>query len=258
MQFPPTPAGEGIYSLTENPKPPNRVDEESSEQRSALLGSLYVMFQPLRSPVFYAFLPALVLGDYGDMMLTTIIVDYAVDKGWRIDYAKSLITCISLAGIVGRLLIPLAADKGFLSRSALAALCFLVIALSLLGLPHVDSFGGVWLVCSAAAAPFGCMMTLKVVLVADYLGVDCLPSSMGVSGVAMLPLLLSTPAIVGYFRDYKGSYDNLFRLIAVLAFAVATTLFGLVCYERGKCERQHSNDGTTLNNGYGATKRDSV
>lgn len=256
--FPTTPAVQDIHCLTEKPKPPDKVEEESSKPRSALLSSLHVMFKPLRSPVFYAFLPALVLGDYGDMMLTTIIVDYALDKGWKIDHAKSLIMCISLAGLVGRLLVPLAADKGFLSRSALAGLCFLVIALSLLGLPHVDSFGGVWLLCSTAAAPFGCMMTLKVVLVADYLGVDCLPSSMGVSGVAMLPLLLSNPAIVGYFRDYKGSYDNLFRLIAVLALLVATMLFGLVCYERGKREWRHTNGGPTLNGGYGATTKDSV
>ncbi|XP_077511406.1 monocarboxylate transporter 14-like [Amblyomma americanum] len=231
----------------------DEVKKELNDSRGSFWQSVCSAFTPLQAPIFYAFLPAFALSDYGDMVLSTIIVDYAVDKGWRVKPAKSLIMCISLAGLVGKLLLPLAADRGHLSRSALVALCYLVIALALMSLPHVSSFVAVWLVCFAAAAPFGCMLTMKGVLVADYLGIEHIPASMGITGVAMLPLLLGNPAIVGFFRDHMGSYDNLFRFIAALAILVAATLLGLVCHERADHKKRRLDNSAAQVGCYGST-----
>nr|XP_050029289.2 uncharacterized protein LOC126525322 [Dermacentor andersoni] len=186
------------------------------------------------------------------MLLSTTIVDYAIDKGLTVAQAKQMIICISLAGLLGRLLLPLAADRGYLSRSALVALCYVFITLACMALPHVHSVAGVWMVCFVAAAQFGCLLTMKGVLVADYLGIEHIAAAIGVTGVAMLPLLLGNPAIIGYFRDTMGSYDNLFRSFAALAFLVAMMLLGLVCHERtaNKFLRRDNSSGHV---NYGAT-----
>ncbi|XP_070389070.1 monocarboxylate transporter 12-like isoform X2 [Dermacentor albipictus] len=222
---------------------------EPCKTQSLCAESLCAVFAPLKAPIFYAFLPAFVLCDYGDMLLSTIIVDYAIDKGWTITQAKHMITCISLAGLVGKLLFPLAADRGYLSRSALVALCHVVTALACMVLPHVHSVVGMWLVIFVAAAELGCLVTMKGVLVADYLGIEQIAAAMGITGVAMLPLLLGTPAIVGFFRDKMGSYDNLFRSLAALAFLVAVMLLGLVCHERAhsRIRCQNSRSGSISN-----------
>ncbi|KAH7959822.1 hypothetical protein HPB49_014046 [Dermacentor silvarum] len=224
-----------------------------SETRGSCIESLCAAFAPLKAPIFYAFLPSFVLCDYGEMLLSTTIVDYAIDKGFTVTQAKHMIICISLAGLVGRLLFPLAADRGYLSRSALVALCYVLITLACMALPHVHSVVGVWLVCFVAAAQFGCLLTMKGVLVADYLGIEHIAAAIGVTGLAMLPLLLGNPAIVGFFRDTMGSYDNLFRSFAALAFLVAMMLLGVVCHERTNNEFQcrlrssgHVNYGATI------------
>ncbi|XP_075539437.1 monocarboxylate transporter 12-B-like [Dermacentor variabilis] len=225
---------------------------EPSENQSLCAESLCAAFAPLKAPIFYAFLPSFVLCDYGDMLLSTTIVDYAIDKGLTVAQAKHMIICISLAGLLGRLLLPLAADRGYLSRSALVALCYVFITLACMALPHVHSVAGVWMVCFVAAAQFGCLLTMKGVLVADYLGIEHIAAAIGVTGLAMLPLLLGNPAIIGYFRDTRGSYDNLFRSFAALAFLVAMMLLGLVCHERttNKFLRRDNRSGHV---NYGAT-----
>ncbi|KAL1478919.1 hypothetical protein MTO96_034847 [Rhipicephalus appendiculatus] len=226
---------------------------EPSETQHSCMVSLCSAFAPLKVPIFYAFLPAFVLCDYGDMLMSTTIVDYAADKGWTDGQAKNMIVCISLAGLVGRILLPLAADRGYVSRSALVALSYSLIALTWMVLPHVQSVEGVWSVCFVAAAQFGCLLTMKGVLVADYLGIENIAASMGITGVAMLPLLLGNPSIVGFFRDTMGSYDNLYRLLAVLAFLVAVMLLGVACYERAGSESQSRNGRPALVSKYGGT-----
>ncbi|KAL1467586.1 hypothetical protein MTO96_042059 [Rhipicephalus appendiculatus] len=225
---------------------------EPSETQHPCMASLCSAFAPLKVPIFYAFLPAFVLCDYGDMLMSTTIVDYAVDKGWTVDQSKNMILCISLAGLLGRILLPLAADRGYVSRSALVALSYFFIALTWMVLPHVQSVEGVWSVCFVAAAQFGCLLTMKGVLVADYLGIENIAASMGITGVAMLPLLLGNPSIVGFFRDTMGSYDNLYRSLAVPAFLVAVMLLGVVCHERTVSESQSRNGRPALVSKYGA------
>ncbi|KAH6931971.1 hypothetical protein HPB50_001861 [Hyalomma asiaticum] len=181
------------------PRPENMSNESQSkppETHGLCRVLLCSAIAPLKAPIFYAFLPSFVLCDYGDMLLSTTIVDYAVDKGFTAVQAKNLIICISLAGLLGRILLPLAADRGYLRRSALVALCYFAIALACMALPHAQSVASVWFLCFVAAAQFGCILTMKNVLVADYLGIENIAAAMGATGVAMLPLLLGNPSIV--------------------------------------------------------------
>ncbi|KAL3225652.1 hypothetical protein MRX96_025690 [Rhipicephalus microplus] len=76
----------------------------------------------------------------------------------------------------------------------------------------------IWSLLISATASF------SPVLITDYLGACRVPITCGVSGLVTGPLLLATPSITGFFRDTKGSYDSLVRLIAGLAATSATLI----------------------------------
>ncbi|KAH9365014.1 hypothetical protein HPB48_016576 [Haemaphysalis longicornis] len=120
-----------------------------------------------------------------------------MDKGWGVEDATSLMMCISVGSLVGRLLLPLLADFKFLTRSALMSACYVAVAAVFLAMPHVDSFHGLIMLCVVSGATVGCALTLKPVLIADYLGADQIAPTMGVTGIIMLPLIIGNPAIVG-------------------------------------------------------------
>ncbi|KAH9365015.1 hypothetical protein HPB48_016577 [Haemaphysalis longicornis] len=120
-----------------------------------------------------------------------------MDKGWERQDATSLIMCLSVGSLAGRLLLPHIADFGFISRSSLMAVCYMAFAAAYLVMPHVSSFHGVILVCVVSGASVGCAMSLKPVLMADYMGIDQIAPTMGVTGIIQLPLLIGNPSILG-------------------------------------------------------------
>lgn len=186
---------------------------------------------PFQKAIFYAFVPAFICCDYSELASQITIVDYAMDKGWGMEDATSLMMCISVGSLVGRLLLPLLADFKFLTRSALMSACYVAVAAVFLAMPHVDSFHGLIMLCVVSGATVGCALTLKPVLIADYLGADQIAPTMGVTGIIMLPLIIGNPAIVGFFRDQMGSYDNYYRLVGGINLFVALTVLAIVCHE---------------------------
>ncbi|KAH9365018.1 hypothetical protein HPB48_000723 [Haemaphysalis longicornis] len=187
---------EGIDQMLNNKskavlKPPQSVLDSGSRK------NFLNVCGPLRKKMFYVFVPAFIICDFDDLVSALSIVDYAMDKGWEREDATSLIMCLSVGSLIGRLLLPLLADFKFLTRSALMAACYAAVAAVFLGMPHVYSFHGILLLCVVSGAAVGCSLSLKPVLMADYLGADQIAPAMGVTGLIMLPLHFANPSIVG-------------------------------------------------------------
>ncbi|XP_077527932.1 monocarboxylate transporter 9-like [Haemaphysalis longicornis] len=228
----------GVSTEGNEPTPNNKSKAVWKAPQSVLDSrsrkSFFIVCGPLRKKIFYAFVPAFIICDYDDMVSQLSIVDYTMDKGWEREDATSLIMCLSVGSLIGRLLLPLLADFKFLTRSALMAACYSAVAAVFLAMPHVYSFHGILLLCVVSGAAVGCSQSLKPVLVADYLGAGQIAPAMGVTGLIMLPLHFGNPAIVGFFRDGLGSYDNYYRLVAGLNVIVVVILLAIVLYEMRK------------------------
>lgn len=176
----------------------------------------------------------MVAADFTLPIFTSTIVDYSRDKGVPLATAAQLVTFQCLGGFLGRLVIPVIADKVAHSRCPIAALSLALLSLSFLMMPHA---GGMWAV---AAVTFvtgiqqGYLNAFKPVLAADYLGVESVAVSWGLIGFATLPLLFCEPSIVGAFRDTRGSYDNLYRLCGAVDLFAAILLSAQACYDAKK------------------------
>lgn len=188
--------------------------------------------QLFASPTFYVLVLGAIAADFTTVIVHATIVDYALDKGVARKSAEMSMTYCSSTELVGRLLLPLAADLGFVSRTNLVAMCFTAMAATSLALPHTASFASYIPVQVATALFLACVATLKGVLVADSFGANAVPTFWGANGIALIPVLLGNPFITGYFRDTMGSYDNLFRLLAGVQLFTALVFYTLACFKK--------------------------
>ncbi|KAL1474240.1 hypothetical protein MTO96_038137 [Rhipicephalus appendiculatus] len=159
------------------------------------------------------------------------VVAYAVDKGAELPLADSLVMYAAVSGIVGRLSLPMVSDTLGLSRDVFAACNLLVVALCLALLAEVSSHALVTTLVVGVSLSAGSVLAMKPVLVAEYVGVAMMTATWGVMGVLMVPVVLTGPSLVGFFRDRMGSFDNLYRLHSALNILIASILF-VLAYRR--------------------------
>lgn len=178
-----------------------------------------------------------VVSDYSNAVFMTTIVDYAKDKGAELGRAKRTIMFAAMGQAVGRVVVPLLSDKISFSRSSIAMACLYVMAVCFLVITRVSAFEGVAALAGVAGVAQGYVLCMRPLLVADHVGVELFSFCCGVGGLVGVPMCLSGPAILGYFRDKRGSYDSLYYMLAGLSLGVAILLTVLVV--RFITQRQH-------------------
>lgn len=193
----------------------------------------------LRLPMFYAILVTWTVMCYNEDIFLTTIVDFAVDKGVERHWAVPLLSYLSATDAVGRIGLPLLADKKVIRRSTLVLCNAACTAISVMLLPHTHSYGPLVTVTLFVACFNGCGMTMHGVLMADYIGIDHLPVGYGVAGILVVPLLLVKSLLIGYFRDTLGSYDNLYRMLGGMQVVVCV-LWMLVIYQERRQRSSYS------------------
>lgn len=153
----------------------------------------------LQKPAFYAIVLSFVCFDYLSVSFQSTMVDYALDKGISLSRAETIIVYSSGTQLLGRILIPLIADNGYVSRSTLVMTNFLLLGCSLLALPHCSTFPSLLFTCLWLEIFFPFVSLMKEVLMADHLGIDTIPACTAIGGLATAPLLLCGPTIIGEF-----------------------------------------------------------
>lgn len=191
--------------------------------------SLLNILSTFAMPAFYVIVLLQVVSDYTVATYTTTIVDYTVDKGTVLESAKTVLVYNALGQAVGRVIVPFFSDKIPFSRSPIAVICFLAAAACFFMIPHVSAFEHIVALASVTGLAQGYIQCMKPVITSDHVGLARLSFCSGMGGLAGLPVWLSGPAILGFFRDTRGSYNNLYFLLAGLNLVVATLLAMLVC-----------------------------
>ncbi|XP_077534529.1 monocarboxylate transporter 14-like [Haemaphysalis longicornis] len=199
------------------PSPTSHNNESSQGMVLQILGLL-------ETPCFYVILVSMVAGDFTSQIFNSTIVDYARDKGIPLNKSSQLVACSSAGSICGQVLIPLVFDRLARSRCTTAAFSFAVVSLCFLVIPFLHDFVATSALTFIAGFQHGYIKNLKAVLAADYLGTHHVAVSSGFVGLSGLPLTFCEPVIVGVFRDSGGSYDNLYRLCAVLCIMAVFVL----------------------------------
>ncbi|EEC15024.1 monocarboxylate transporter, putative [Ixodes scapularis] len=179
------------------------------------------VFKLFRQPAFYLVCAVAVTVHYSQIMYLTTIVDFAIDRGASLEQASTIIMYLSPADFCGRIILPHIADKGYLPPNALVVLCYLLVGIAMVGLPQVYSFASMMLLCAFIEIGIGCVLTMKMLLIANYIHQELYAASYGFTGLAILPVFLCNPLILGFFRDYLGAYDDLYRVMGAISLLMA-------------------------------------
>ncbi|XP_042146125.1 monocarboxylate transporter 5-like [Ixodes scapularis] len=195
----------------------------------------------LKIPIFYAILVTWTIMCYNEDLFLTTIVDFAKDHGASTATAVPLISYLSITDTLGRIFLPLIADRKLMRRSTLVALNALLTAISVGLLPQATTNASLVVVTLLAACFNGCGMTMYGVLLADYIGIDNLHISYTLAGLTCGPLLFLKPLLVGYFRDQLGSYDNMYRMLAAFQVFLFFLWIAVSYSERRRAKAKASN-----------------
>ncbi|XP_077535019.1 uncharacterized protein LOC144146934 [Haemaphysalis longicornis] len=226
-----------------------------SSARSARRGTdtvrnLKSLFRLFREATFSCLMVSSVVSNFSAFVFFGTIVDYAIDKGATRTEAEWNIVSSSAAALVGSLGVPALADRGYVGRRTLVAVVTFFFAASLMWVPRVVTVGQYELAVMSAAACSGAQMNMRIVLLADYVPDQLFTLCLGLCGALFAPVALYCPAMIGYYRDNAGSYNDLYELLGLLQACVGMLLLVLVCSKRGKVPDEipgwnHSSSGTT-------------
>ncbi|KAH7960500.1 hypothetical protein HPB49_020532 [Dermacentor silvarum] len=216
---------------------------------SVTLGAFYDSRQPysvlkasiilLRSPAFYVFLVATVVGEYSLMAFAMTVVDYTIDKGVELNIAAHLVMCGAVGQILGRLFIVPLSDCVPSTRCLLFAGAFVTEALCTAAMPHVFSLPTIVALRMTETAVQGSAIAVRGILLVHYVGLETITTCTGLFGLLLIPVSISSASMIGHFRDSMGSYDGFYRLLAGANIAVATGLFFFFAADWRKTRRRH-------------------
>ncbi|XP_037514390.1 monocarboxylate transporter 9 [Rhipicephalus sanguineus] len=162
-----------------------------------------------------------------DIFFSTI-VDFGMDKGVSLEDAVSFITYTSITDLVGRVMLPILTDRGFMERSTLMTVDYLLLGLCAVSLPFCESYWTLLTACLGVALFLGCAITMQSVLMAQYLGLEKLAVGYTVLGAFCGPALLGKAPFVGFFRDDLGSYNEMFWVLG--SFSIFVSMIWVIVY----------------------------
>ncbi|KAL1462122.1 hypothetical protein MTO96_027284 [Rhipicephalus appendiculatus] len=176
----------------------------------------------LRIPMLYLVMFSSVAFNLGYDCYNSLLVDFAVDRGIAQSSAVTMTSLSSLADLVGRLGLPVLADRRLLTRRTLMAMVLALVGVMYVLMPQCTGYGSLFALAAAVAFLLGSGVVLFPVILVDCVGLDRIAMATGLLTALSATFSFAKPSLIGYFRDTLGSYDLLF--VACGSVAIATSL----------------------------------
>ncbi|KAL1479281.1 hypothetical protein MTO96_051974 [Rhipicephalus appendiculatus] len=200
----------------------------------------------LKYRIFYVIMVTHIIYKYAFDIFVTTVPDFAVDRGSSEETAFGLVPLFSITDIIGRLGLPVLADRGYLRRSTLVMMNYFFMGMFFVVLPSSTSYLSMLTICMCEATFVGCGMTMYPAIMAEYVDIERLPMSYGIVGAVAGPLFLLKPFVIGYFRDKIGAYDSLYKLLATALIVLALIWLVVVFMESKKMRSWKLNHKDTV------------
>jgi MFS family permease len=157
--------------------------------------------------------------------LTNNLTPYAVGEGLTASEAAALISIVAVAGIVGKLLFGLVADRVDLRWALAVSMALVCLTLVIFRTGH-----SVWLLRAASVAlglAAGGILPVWGAMVGKTFGVGDYGRIMGLMTVVFMPLILISSPLAGRIFDVTGTYRaafDIFFAVLVLSALLLTRL----------------------------------
>ncbi|XP_049519471.1 monocarboxylate transporter 14-like [Dermacentor silvarum] len=154
----------------------------------------------------------------------SLFVDFASDRGVAVSTAVTVMSAGAISEILGRFILPTAADRGLLTIKTTIVLTLSALAVTFLVLPLLRSQELIVAVAVAIAFTIGTGLVIFPVTLASYFGYEKMSVSFGIVVASAGMLSLVKPSLIGHFRDNVGAYDWLFVICGILNVVGASSL----------------------------------
>ncbi|KAK8761318.1 hypothetical protein V5799_027413 [Amblyomma americanum] len=182
-------------------------------------------FTLLRSANFYALFVSFLAMEYAVTMHETTIVAYGIDKkAGTVKECNQLQTFTAMGQLVGRLVVPFISDKIPFSRCPLTAISLTLLAAGLVVISFANQFVVLAALTTTVGVCEGFLICIRGVLYGDYVGVASLGLASGLQGLCEVPAFMGIPAVIGFFRDRLGTYDQFYWMLGALNLVAASTM----------------------------------
>lgn len=143
----------------------------------------------------------------------TIIIDYAKDNGIPPEEGIYILLANSAGDLVGRLGLGWISDKKLIERRKVMLLNYLITGILMHLAPLCTTYATITALAVAMALCGGSTITLFSVLFFEYLGLRLMPLAYGLSNFAAGNANFFRPRVIGYYRDFHGTYEGVFQLL---------------------------------------------
>ncbi|KAH9377891.1 hypothetical protein HPB48_023109 [Haemaphysalis longicornis] len=156
----------------------------------------------LAIPDFYVLAIVYFADEWTVAIHATTVVDYSRGKGALVEDTNYLQAYRALGELVGRLVLPFLSGRVPFVHCLFAAAGLVGSSITLFGMIFDQSF-----VCFATLntlfrACLGYVFCMRSVLITNYLGLERLPLFFGFVGLALIPVSLGSPTILGEIKFF--------------------------------------------------------
>ncbi|KAK8769291.1 monocarboxylate transporter 12-like isoform X2 [Amblyomma americanum] len=200
--------------------PPEQKQGSPAPSCAEKHGTLRHGLTVFKHPIFYLVMYSFIVHSFGFECYISLFVDFAVDRGVAVSSAVTMVSMGAIAEALGRLTLPAAVDRGWLTNKQLIVIIFSVQGSMFILLPFLYVHGLIFAVAVVIAYTIGTGLVLFPVILAAYLGLERMSMSYGMVIASAGLLSFIKPSVVGHFRDHVGAYDVLFIICgSLIAFA---------------------------------------
>ncbi|KAM7311865.1 uncharacterized protein ISCGN_008772 [Ixodes scapularis] len=188
-------------------------------------------------PVFYFIAASHLTFFYIINLCTCIMVDTILSKGVPVEYTITVAPAATVFDWIGRIVFPIATEKGYLSRSSLLTIDYFVVGVGLLMIPFAYNYCTVLATCVSFGAFSGHAITVHSSLMAEKIEADQVAISNVIVTSVAAATFLTKPFVIGHFRDNLGSYDGLFYIVGLVTLWNAGAWLIVNCLMRHRKKR---------------------
>ncbi|XP_077511443.1 monocarboxylate transporter 13-like isoform X2 [Amblyomma americanum] len=235
----PPKAAQKIFSIQQG----GRLSRPENRARSVTTAAATSMFV---KPLFYIVAVTHLIFFYVINLHTSITVDTILSKGIPGIFGITIVPSVSILDCVGRVLMPLATESGYVKRSTLVMVDYLCTGVGFVAISFVQSYPAMLITCISFAVFSGHAVAVHNSLMGDFVGAEQVYLSNAIVTCIAAASFLTKPFVVGFFRDQHGSYDNLYRVMSGLMFLNALVWLAVNLTERYRKRRTWAASNSNL------------
>ncbi|KAF8773399.1 Monocarboxylate transporter 12 like protein [Argiope bruennichi] len=220
------------YSRNESPSVDNSIDNpvlDGEDRKKSWINDITIF----KDPVYISLCIGEALSTFLFVVTPTILVDYGLDKGIPVEDSAYLLMAFSVCDMSGSLSLGWIIDTGILSKAHFTAVCFCVSAASFVLLAFSTSYTMMLFGVILEGLSLGALAPIFPGIIGEY--IDKTKQTVAISSIGFLyvPVSFTVSPLIGYFRDYIGSYVYMFYLMC--GISITCSLLFLFMPRIAKC-----------------------